>query len=48
MDDGLIPENLASAVVEQGDFEMGQITAQLTPEQEARWLETWSRVQQGG
>ena len=46
--DGLVPESLSSAVVEQKDFEIGQITAQLTPEQEARWLETWSRVQQGG
>jgi spermidine/putrescine transport system substrate-binding protein len=45
---GLIPENLSSAVVEQADFEMGQITTQLTPEQEARWLQAWSRVQQGG
>ncbi len=46
--DGLVPESLSSAVVEQGDFEIGQITAQLTPEQETRWLDTWSRVQQGG
>ena len=45
---GLIPENLSSAVVEQGDFEMGQITTQLTPEEERRWLQAWSRVQQGG
>jgi hypothetical protein len=35
-------------VVEQGDFEMGQTTTQLTPEEERRWLDTWSRVQQGG
>ena len=30
------------------DFEMGQTPQQLTPEQDARWLEAWSRVQQGG
>ena len=32
VEDGLIPENLSSAVVEQGDFEMGQIATQLTPD----------------
>ncbi len=45
---GLIPKNLSSAVVEQSDFELGQVTKQLTPEEEGRWLEAWSRVQQGG
>ena len=45
---GLIPENLSSAVVEQSDFELGQVTKQLTTEEEGRWLEAWSRVQQGG
>jgi spermidine/putrescine transport system substrate-binding protein len=46
--DGTIRENLASTVIEQGDFEMGQTPQQLTPEQDERWLEAWSRVQQGG
>jgi spermidine/putrescine transport system substrate-binding protein len=45
---GMVPENLSSAVVVQGDFELGQITTQLTPEEERRWLLAWSRVQQGG
>ena len=48
VEDGLIPETLSTAVVEQKDFEMGQITTQLTPEEETRWLDAWSRVQQGG
>ena len=48
VEDGLIPETLSTAVVEQKDFEMGQITTQLTPEEDARWLDAWSRVQQGG
>jgi spermidine/putrescine transport system substrate-binding protein len=48
VEDGLIPENLSTAVVEQGDFQMGQITTQLTPEEEGRWLDAWSKVQQGG
>ena len=46
--DGTIRENLASTVIEQGDFEMGQTPQQLTPEQDKRWLAAWSRVQQGG
>jgi spermidine/putrescine transport system substrate-binding protein len=47
VDEGLIPENLSTAVVEQEDFEIGQVTKQQTPEQEDRWLEAWSRVKQG-
>jgi hypothetical protein len=27
---------------------MGQTPGQLTPEEDKRWLEVWSRVQQGG
>ena len=46
--DGTIRENLASTVIEQADFEMGQTPQQLTPDQDKRWLEAWSRVQQGG
>ena len=46
--DGSIRENLASTVIEQADFEMGQTPQQLTPEQDKRWLAAWSRVQQGG
>jgi spermidine/putrescine transport system substrate-binding protein len=46
--DGRILKNLASAVIEQDDFDMGQVPQQLTPEQDKRWLEAWSRVQQGG
>ncbi len=48
VDRGLVPETLATAVVAQEDFEMGQITTQLTPEEDSSWQETWSRVQQGG
>jgi spermidine/putrescine transport system substrate-binding protein len=45
--DGRVPENLSNAVVEESDFELGQVSTQLTPEEEARWLDAWSRVQQG-
>jgi spermidine/putrescine transport system substrate-binding protein len=46
--EGMIRKNLASTVIEQGDFDMGQVPEQLTPEEDKRWLEAWSRVQQGG
>ena len=43
-----IPENVASTVIQQEDYRMGQIPVQLTPEADARWLEAWSQVQAGG
>jgi spermidine/putrescine transport system substrate-binding protein len=46
--EGLIPENLSSTIVEQEDYSMGQTGRMLTPEQERRWLDAWSQVQQGG
>jgi spermidine/putrescine transport system substrate-binding protein len=46
--DGTIRENLASTVIVQSDFDMGQIPQQLSPEEDKRWLDAWSRVQQGG
>ncbi len=46
--DGTIRKNLATAVIEQSDFDMGQTPEQLTPEEDKQWLEAWSRVQQGG
>ena len=36
-----------SSAVVQSDFDTGQ-TPQLTPDEDKRWLEAWSRVQQGG
>jgi spermidine/putrescine transport system substrate-binding protein len=46
--DGTIRKNLATTVIEQDDFDMGQTPEQLTPKEDKRWLEAWSRVQQGG
>jgi spermidine/putrescine transport system substrate-binding protein len=46
--DGYILENLASTVVTEEDFTLGQIPLQLPPEADARWLEAWSAVQAGG
>lgn len=46
--DEYIPENVATTVIQQEDYQMGQIPIQLTPEADARWLEAWSQVQAGG
>jgi spermidine/putrescine transport system substrate-binding protein len=45
--EGYIPENVASTVIQQEDFELGQIPIQLTPQEDAAWLEAWSEVQAG-
>jgi spermidine/putrescine transport system substrate-binding protein len=46
--DGTIRKNLATTVIVQSDFDMGQIPQQLTPDEDKQWLDTWSKVQQGG
>jgi spermidine/putrescine transport system substrate-binding protein len=46
--DGWVPEYLASAVVTEDDFALGQAPIQLTPEADRLWLEAWSRVKAGG
>jgi spermidine/putrescine transport system substrate-binding protein len=48
VDDGTIVKNLETAVIVQDDFDTGQTPQQLTPEEDQRWLDVWSRVQQGG
>jgi hypothetical protein len=48
VENGTILKNLETAVIQQSDFDMGQIPQQLTPEEDKRWLDAWSRVQQGG
>jgi spermidine/putrescine transport system substrate-binding protein len=48
VEDGWVPEYLASAVVSEEDFGMGQAPIQLTPEADRRWLEAWSNIKAGG
>jgi spermidine/putrescine-binding protein len=48
VEDGTIIKNLETAIIVQGDFDMGQTPQQLTPEEDKQWLDAWSRVQQGG
>lgn len=43
-----VPPNLESAIVTEQDFELGQVPIQLEPDEDAAWLEAWSRVQAGG
>jgi spermidine/putrescine transport system substrate-binding protein len=47
VDEGLVPENLESAIVREVDFEAGQVPLQLTPQVEQLWKQAWS-VAQGG
>lgn len=42
--DGLVPRNLASAIVQPGDFHLGQVPLALPPQAEARWLRAWVAV----
>jgi spermidine/putrescine transport system substrate-binding protein len=44
----LVPEVLKSAVIRQEDFGRGQAPVQLTPQEDAAWLQAWSQVQSGG
>jgi spermidine/putrescine transport system substrate-binding protein len=46
--DGWVPEPLSTAVVSEDDFSLGQAPIQLTPEEDAAWLEAWSSVKAGG
>jgi spermidine/putrescine transport system substrate-binding protein len=45
---GYVPEELSTAVIRQEDFAKGQAPVQLTPSEDAAWLQAWSRVQSGG
>jgi hypothetical protein len=38
---------VATTVIQQEDFQIGQIPVQLTPQEDARWLDAWSEVQAG-
>lgn len=46
--DEYVPENLASAIVREGDFERGQVPLQLTPEAAQLWQRVWASAQAGG
>jgi spermidine/putrescine transport system substrate-binding protein len=47
VEEGYVPENVRSAIIEQDDFSLGQIPVQLAPEVDSLWLDAWSQVQSG-
>ena len=46
--DEYVPEYLESAIVREGDFEVGQVPLQLAPAVEQLWKQAWSSAQAGG
>lgn len=48
VEDGMVPENLAPAVVLPGYFESGFRTLELLPEVDARWQAVWQQFKAGG
>lgn len=46
--DAYVPASVETAVIREGDFAMGQVPVQLTPEEDALWLQAWSQVKSGG
>ena len=45
--DGYVMANVANAVIEESDFNLGQVPIQLAPDIDTRWLNAWSEVQAG-
>jgi spermidine/putrescine transport system substrate-binding protein len=46
--DGWVPAPLETAVLTEEDFALGQAPIQLTPEEDAAWLDAWSTIKAGG
>ena len=46
--DGYLPQNLATAVVEEKDFKVGFPLLQLPPASDAAWHEVWQEFKAGG
>jgi spermidine/putrescine transport system substrate-binding protein len=47
VEQGLIPENLASVVVREGDFRFGFPALELSPEVQAAWHDIWLAFRAG-
>ena len=47
VDEGYVPDNVRSAIIEKGDFSLGQVPVQIPPDVDAMWLDAWSQVQSG-
>ena len=46
--DGVVPETLSQAVLDQENFTLGYIQGELSAETDALWLDAWSEIQAGG
>lgn len=46
--DGYVPDYLESAIVREGDFELGQVPLQLPPATDQLWKQAWATAQAGG
>ncbi|HET8525386.1 MAG TPA: spermidine/putrescine ABC transporter substrate-binding protein [Actinomycetota bacterium] len=46
--EGVIPQTLASAVLDEKNFTTGYIQGELSPDTDALWLDAWNEIQAGG
>ena len=46
--DGVVPETLSEAVLDQENFTLGYLQGELSAEADALWLDAWSEIQAGG
>ena len=48
VDEGVVPENLSSAVLGEDNFTTGYIQSELPPEVDQLWQDAWTEIQAGG
>jgi spermidine/putrescine-binding protein len=48
VDEGIVPENLSRAVLDEENFTLGYIQGELAADVDALWLDAWSEIQAGG
>jgi spermidine/putrescine transport system substrate-binding protein len=48
VDEGVVPESLALAVLGEENFTLGYLQGELSAEADSLWLDAWSEIQAGG
>jgi len=48
VDEGIVPESLSLAVLDEENFTLGYLQGELTAEADGLWLDSWSEIQAGG
>lgn len=48
VEEGIVPETLAQAVVSEENFNLGYMQGELSAEADDLWLDAWSEIQAGG